>query len=585
MTPENTIIKAEADDDLNTASLVACIEEHAKKADPNESISQLEAGFLNRYPEFSALCTKKPTLLQKLMLSAIEAVQQKEIRMLQAKYYAALRQIAQEDIFTNSDVRDFEGAVDDSVVYNTAWYNDHAARVNYLQTSINEYLPGNRSKLKYYDNTCSAKLTMAKKGNWISEKTLSHWHTYIYGQQHAWYKKIEIIKTEFLPETHSWERIGTMRNNVLQDWEKSPIVAKQQAAYKAVQNKNFLEQSEDTQEKLIASAVATLKALETNTPDALKAAESIINTLIENKIISKTVGSTALKKIFYQDASAKKINETVFGSKEDSLQSLRKQWQLARTQFDALEAKRAKQATSNFKFVSLDTFINWNTNVKKSYLRAAITSVEVPTTQPQLMLAERQLSVHHWSAALRILSGIKSTSLSESDKARVQSMQQYAQSQLGMEINATSDQAKHTKNNTEEFEFAHVCEVVRQVSQPLADLYENAARKNSILLQTVMSLIVNGLHASPKSIHAISEDVAISALEVLDDNQTNTSTNADEYFILGADGSGIGAILSSCSSNINNAQFQNGAAIFVKGTDKATVRGVAERYHSRLLSA
>lgn len=595
MSQLNNTHLAEMQEEFSTHSMLNAVRDFVKTADLSSPIDTLQQELVSQYPELNIVQSKKPELLARHVTRAVEAIQQKEIRVLQAKYRSILKQIAQEDIFTSGDLHDFEASVDDSVVYNASWYSDHSSRVQYLQTSINEYLPSNRIKLKYYDDVCSRRLTAAKQGNWASEKNLKQWHAYIYGQQHAWYKKIEIIKTEFLPQIDAWEHIGTMRNDALEAWKKSDVQAKEHAAYNAINNKEFFDQNEGSQQKLIASAVAALKSIETNTPEALKTAENIIANYVEKKVVSKAIAATTLKKIFRKDASANTITEAVFGSKEGSLQALSKEWQLARAQFDAVEAKRAKSKEANFNFVTVDTFINWSNKAKQLYIRAATLSLEKPSLEPQLELAERQLSVHQWAAALQILGTIRSGNVPASTKTRITAMQQYAQSQLAMEIDTSTEQAEHAANTTEEFEFAQVCAVVRQVSQPLADLYESAAKKNSLLLQTVMTLIVNGIHIkpvqsklttnnAPQSIRTISEDTAEDALEMLEE-KVNTDNTTPEHFILGADGSGMGAILSSCSSNVNNARFQNSASIVINGTDKATIKGVAQRYHSRLLAA
>lgn len=591
------------------------VEQYVASAEDSKSTQYLQNKFKNEHPEFAEYIQKKPDVFAQMFTEIIDAAQAQEIRGLQDQYSQTLKQIASSQLFTSKDVQQFKESVSDKDVY--TYYDTHEKRVRYLHDSIDTYLADISKNVRYYDDFCTSKLRTAEKHNWASSKTVQHWQNYIFGSQYQWCKKIEIIKKEFEPAAVQWEDIGKERDAILVSWEKSNLDGAKQPALQAIVTDSFLDKPIATQQQLLSKAAATLIALEKNVTTLLAQAEAVLDNAVKTSIVAPAEAAKILKTIFSKAREPAEIEALITGNTGNALPTLVHQWQKSAAEFTALEQKMTAEQKSVFNFVRKEVYITWNPSAKAAYIAAALQALRKPSNNVHLQTIERLLSIQHWTAALSALAAIQINTLPLESKERVSTMRRFAETQLALQAMSLVTQASHEANTTKEFEFEQVCGLIRQVSAPLADLYEKAAEKSTSVLQTVMALIVNGIYTKPKNPIVptlkrttevqstiaksmqqmrylqlnLDEEAAVpTTRNMLNDSaikleEPTVQVLTEPIFTLSADGQGIQTILANCSANVGNNAFNQAGSITVRGIDKATTLAIARTYHSRLLAA
>lgn len=580
------------------------------------SFELLEARFSSEYTQYS----NKPDKVKRMLKDAIDQANIQKLKRLQSEYKSKVNELASFTVFNARDKSDFLTGLE----VDTSNSRVVQEKIKNLKTSINKYLPITEAGLKQKDSYFWSTLARLENSQIISRASAQRWKSRYLDSSTQWYVKHGFLSSDFPKYVATWEKIHADKQDILRRVEKSGFSPKDHDDIAYLLSDKYLNGDYKQRASDVKSAEAALTALQSQNAKQYTTASKLLSDAIQSKVLAKHKKGRWLKEVFN--------DKTNFAEREAFLSSRLPQiiatWAKVKREFDGLTKQAATVPLGTFAVANPDTFLAWHYDARVAYNAELKARIAKPIPDKfDFAIIQKELDKSDFKSALHYIALVHLSTLTAEDTKRLQTMKQFAQTQLQTALHEEADLGLNDEAETNEADsLVDALETARKISPALHALYIAALKQGYGMLTTVSTIAYNGLHLEHKKKVAkqhikeeqmyqqeaqpIVNQRSVIQRQLLQnlptENQTHEPIELEDMIEItnepsvrkpqaqtseqpkldvmriSSSGSGVGTIISRCASHQNNGAFLQESMLIIDGVPSTVMRYALQHVHPKI---
>lgn len=334
-----------------------------------------------------------------------------------------------------------------------------------------QFISRTSERLTQTEQSFRRDISTAKDSKWITPKTAEHWIKKLHSSKYNWWEKVNFVENKFPRLMANWQNLSSDIKDIKEAVKKNPDLISTPEIETVLKKGGRIKTYKDWRSAVDAATALLSVNKDPKLTDMYKDAKMRLEVPLKLHATTSQKTNKWLKRIFSSNAKPEEIHKFVYGK----LGELTANWIQEKKRYDEIESERKKQGTPrSFHFVSLNVFLGYNYNQKRSYNNVAEQSIKRKHPHPIITEIKREVAAKDWATVEHLVSKAKMAKLSETDKWELGSLKEFIA--CHRPTNKTEEEQVESGKETRE-------EVEEDLQQVLGELHPTLAHLTNTFIR------------------------------------------------------------------------------------------------------